>query len=211
MHAWHPGWMNSPRLVLAPGAGGGMDGPWMNQVCDLLTDRGIETIRFEFAYQRTRREGGTAAQPRAEAVTDEYRAIVDALGGPVVIGGKSFGGRVASLVADDLGVAGLVCLGYPFHPPEKPEQLRTAHLEHLRTPTLICQGTRDPFGTREEVAGYDLSPAIDILWLEDGEHDLRPRKAISGRTFAQNLAETADAVAAFVKRSVGLPGRSASA
>jgi predicted alpha/beta-hydrolase family hydrolase len=123
-------------------------------------------------------------------------------GGPVWIGGKSYGGRVASLVADELHEAGtvhgLVCLGYPFHPPEKPEQLRTAHLEHLATPTLICQGTRDPFGDRDEVTGYALSGAVGIHWLDDGEHDFRPRKAISGRTFAQNLAEAADAVAGFV-------------
>ncbi len=100
-----------------------------------------------------------------------------------LIGGKSFGGRVASMVADALGVPGLVCLGYPFHPPEKPEQLRTAHLEHLGTPALICQGTRDPFGTVEQVAGYDLSPTIELHWLDDGDHDFRPRKAISGRTY----------------------------
>ena len=81
-----------------------------------------------------------------------------------------------------------------------PEQLRTAHLEHLSTPALICQGTRDPFGTVEQVAGYELSPSIELHWLEDGDHDFRPRKAISGRTYRQNLAEAADAVAAFVSR-----------
>ena len=103
------------------------------------------------------------------------------------------GGRVASMVADELHaagqVAGLLCLGYPFHPPGRPEQLRTAHLERLATPALICQGTRDPFGTREEVAGYALSPAIEILWLEDGDHDLRPRKAVSGFTAAEHLRD----------------------
>ncbi len=122
------------------------------------------------------------------------------LGGSPVIGGKSFGGRVASMVADALGVSGLVCLGYPFHPPEKPDQLRTVHLEHLGTPALICQGTRDPFGTAEQVAGYELSPSIELLWLDDGDHDLRPRKAISGRTYRQNLTEASDAIAAFVAR-----------
>jgi predicted alpha/beta-hydrolase family hydrolase len=108
------------------------------------------------------------------------------------------------MVADELAdlgyIRGLVCLGYPFHPPEKPEQLRTAHLRELRIPTLICQGTRDPFGTRDEVPGYDLSPAIEVHWLEDGDHDLRPRKAISGRSYAENLTEAADAVAAFAAR-----------
>lgn len=115
------------------------------------------------------------------------------------------GGRVASMVADEFHeanlVAGLVCLGYPFHPPEKPDQPRTAHLLNLHTPTLIVQGTRDPFGTPEDVAGYTLSPAITIEWLEDGDHDFRPRKAISGFTFKEHLTTAADAVAAFTRRS----------
>ena len=77
-------------------------------------------------------------------------------------------------------IAGLVCLGYPFHPPGKPEQLRTKHLLALKTPTLIFQGTRDEFGTRDEVASYRLSDSIEVLWLEDGDHDLRPRKSDFG-------------------------------
>src|SRR5206468_699403 len=80
-----------------------------------------------------------------------------------------------------------LCLGYPFHPPGKPAQLRTAHLAGLATPTLICQGTRDEFGTRDEVAGYALSDPIEILWLEDGGHDLKPRKRVSGLTAADHL------------------------
>ena len=123
-------------------------------------------------------------------------------GAPVTIGGKSYGGRVASLVADELHAAGavngLVCLGYPFHPPEKPEKPRTAHLLDLQTPTLICQGTRDPFGGPDDVAGYALSPAIEVAWFDDGDHDLRPRKAISGHTFREHLTAAADAVASFV-------------
>jgi len=92
-------------------------------------------------------------------------------------------------------VAGLLCLGYPFHPPGKPEQLRTAHLADLRTPALIVQGTRDPFGTREEVETYVLSPAIRLLWLEDGDHDLKPRKKISGFSAADHLRTMATTVA----------------
>jgi predicted alpha/beta-hydrolase family hydrolase len=108
------------------------------------------------------------------------------------------GGRVASLLADELytarRIAGLLCLGYPFHPPGRPEQLRTAHLAGLATPTLICQGTRDPFGPREEVETYGLSRAIELFWLEDGDHDLKPRKSVSGLTAAQHLAAVADRV-----------------
>ena len=136
----------------------------------------------------------------------EYRAAVAALAAPgrLVIGGKSMGGRVASMVADELhaagAVAGLLCLGYPFHPPGRPEQLRTAHLERLATPALICQGTRDPFGTREEVAGYALSARIEILWLEDGDHDLRPRKGVSGFAAADHLRTVAARVGGLGRR-----------
>jgi len=192
-------------LVLAHGAGAPMDSPWMNDVATLLGDRGIRVVRFEFAYMAARRDGTRRPNPRAEAVLDEYRAVVaqlrDETDATPAIGGKSFGGRVASMVADELyatdGIRGLVCLGYPFHPMGKPEQLRTAHLAELATPTLVCQGERDIMGSRDEVAGYALSPAIRIEWAPDGDHDLKPRKA-SGHTLAGNLAAAADAVAGFV-------------
>jgi predicted alpha/beta-hydrolase family hydrolase len=112
------------------------------------------------------------------------------------------GGRVASFVADELFEAktinGLVCIGYPFHPPKKPDQLRTDHLMTMRCPALIVQGVRDPFGTREEVESYALSAAIRYHWADDGDHDLGPRGA-SGFTRKGNLAAAADAIAAFVK------------
>lgn len=116
----------------------------------------------------------------------------------MVVGGKSLGGRIASMIADEAGVRGLVCLGYPFHPPGQPDRLRTAHLRDLHTPTLIVQGTRDPFGGPEEVKRYALSPRIRILWLEDGDHSFKPR-ASSGRTERQNLDEAMAAVVGFVK------------
>ena len=192
----------SSTLLLAHGAGAPMDSPWMNLFAELLEERGIRVARFEFEYMAARRTGARKPAPKAEKVLDEYRSAVAAMDGPVFIGGKSYGGRVASMVADDLydagSVLGLVCLGYPFHPPGAPEKLRTAHLETLRTPTLICQGTRDPFGTREDVAGYDLSPAIEFCWLEDGEHEFKPRKAVSGLTHRENLETAATAVAGFL-------------
>ena len=101
------------------------------------------------------------------------------------------------MVADSEGVAGCVCLGYPFHPPGRPEKLRTAHLEELVTPTLIVQGERDPFGTREEVGGYRLSPAIRCEWLPDGDHSLKPRQR-SGHTEAGHLAAAVAAIDTFV-------------
>ena len=131
---------------------------------------------------------------------------VDALGatGKLIIGGKSMGGRVASMVGDELyasgKIAGLLCLGYPFHPPEKPDQLRTAHLADLKVPTLIVQGTRDPFGTMDEVSSYSLSKMIEILWLEDGDHDLKPRKSVSGYSAADHLKTLGEAAASWAQK-----------
>ncbi len=189
----------STTLLLAHGAGAPMDSDWMNAMAERLAGQGMRVARFEFSYMAARRAGQRKPPPRAETLLDEYRAAVGALelSGRLLIGGKSLGGRVASMVADELFAAGriggLVCLGYPFHPPGSPERLRTAHLRGLRCPALICQGARDPFGTREEVAGYALSPAIAVRWFE-GDHDLKPRKA-DGITLAENLAEAASAVA----------------
>ncbi|MBX3098898.1 MAG: dienelactone hydrolase [Salinibacterium sp.] len=186
-------------LVLGHGAGAAMDSVGMNDLADVLASRGIRTARFEFGYMAARREGVRKPPPRAESLAGEYRSAVEQIGGAPFIGGRSMGGRVATLVADELQPPGVVCFGYPFHPPAKPEQLRTAHLEHLRTPLLIVQGTRDEFGTRDDVAGYRLSPAVELVWLEDGDHGLRPRKAISGFTYKQHLESAADAALAFIR------------
>ncbi len=118
----------------------------------------------------------------------------------LVIGGKSMGGRMASMVADEIGVAGLICFGYPFHPPGQPARLRTAHLTALRTPTLILQGTRDPFGTKDEVPGYGLSRSIRVEWLADGDHSFKPR-ARSGVTEEANLERAVDLAAASIEAS----------
>jgi uncharacterized protein len=159
------------HVVLAHGAGAAMTSPFLETMAGLLADRGMQVSRFEFDYMAARREGGKRRPPpRAELLMPEYKRAVAELRAQgaakqkLFIGGKSLGGRVASLVADELfdqgAIAGLVCLGYPFHPPGKAENLRTAHLEHLRCPTLIVQGERDPFGSRAEVESYPLSPAI---------------------------------------------------
>jgi predicted alpha/beta-hydrolase family hydrolase len=185
----------------------------------LLADRDIATLRFEFAYMAARRSGGARRPPpKAERLIDEYRAAVAAAlagtgpGQSLVIGGKSMGGRVASLVADEQfaagRIAGLVCLGYPFHPPGRPEQLRTAHLVSLACPALIVQGERDPFGSRAEVEALTdakaLSPAIRFHWAGDGDHDLGPRGG-SGFTRKANLAAAADAVAAWCQTLGSVP------
>jgi predicted alpha/beta-hydrolase family hydrolase len=190
-------------VLLAHGAGAPMDSNSMIQAAKALAAEGLRVARFEFGYMAARRRGERRPPPKAETVMPEYVAAVEALGatGTLLIGGKSMGGRVASMVADELHaagkIAGVVCLGYPFHPPGRPTQLRTKHLETLTCPALIVQGTRDEFGTREEVETYGLSPAIDLLWLEDGNHDLKPRKSVSGFTAAQHLKTMAVEVRAF--------------
>lgn len=193
-------------ILLAHGAGAAMDSTAMAAATAALSSVGIRMARFEFGYMAARRTSGTRKPPpKAERLMDEYRAAIVELGakGKLIIGGKSMGGRVASMIADEEHaagrIAGLVCLGYPFHPPGKPESLRTAHLEKLETPALICQGTRDIFGTRQEVSDYTLSPAIEILWLEDGDHDLRPRKAISGFSAADHMKTMAETVQRWAK------------
>ncbi len=185
----------SPTVVLAHGAGAGMDTPFMNFFAQALAKHNLRVVRFEFPYMARRRQAGKGGPPDREPVLRQtWLQVIQKLGRDrLLIGGKSMGGRIASLVADEAEVAGLVCLGYPFHPVGKPKQLRTEHLKMIRTPTLILQGERDPFGNRDEVPGYQLAPTVRIHWLEDGDHDLKPRKS-SGRTQEQNWGEALGAI-----------------
>lgn len=196
---------DQPLLVLAHGAGAPMDSPFMDTMAELLAQQGVGVVRFEFPYMVERRENGKKRPPnKQDVLLDTWREVIAELGGAsqMVIGGKSMGGRMASLIADEQQVAGLVCLGYPFHPPGKPEKLRTEHLKDLQTPTLIVQGTRDKLGNREDVEDYELSSAIELLWLEDGDHDLKPRVK-SGFTHDQHLQLAAEKVAEFVRERAG--------
>ena len=184
-------------LILAHGAGAPMDSPFMDAIAARIAGKGHRVVRFEFDYMAERRTSGRKRPPeRAPALLEQWRAVIEQLGGPsgVVIGGKSMGGRMASMIAAEIDVLGCLCLGYPFHPPGKPDKLRTEHFADLRCPTLIVQGTRDPFGTREEVSALALPDRLRVDWVEDGNHDLAPRKA-SGSTVDQALdfaAEAAD-------------------
>ena len=191
----------SPTIVLAHGAGGPMDSPFMNAMAGRLAERGHRIVRFEFPYMARRRmEGGKRPPDRQPILLDSWCAVIERLGGPenVVIGGKSMGGRMASLIAAEKPVRGLLCLGYPFHPPGKPEKTRTDHLAALDVPGLILQGTRDPFGRPDEVDGYRLSDLVNVHWIEDGDHDLKPRKS-SGRDHAAALDEVAEVASGFLR------------
>jgi uncharacterized protein len=191
----------SVTVALAHGAGMPKDAPFMTEVASGLSERGLRVVRFNFPYMDRVKETGKRRPPdRPPILLQTWRNVIGELGAKyLIIGGKSLGGRIASLVADEQGVLGLVALGYPFHPVGNPKKTRTEHLADLQTPTLICQGTRDPFGTTEDVAAYNLSPAIHLHWLEDGDHGFKPRKA-SGRTERQNINEAVNAVAHFAQQ-----------
>jgi predicted alpha/beta-hydrolase family hydrolase len=188
-------------LALAHGAGAPMDHPFMETMAAGIGDAGFRVARFEFPYMTKRREDGKKRPPdREPALRATLEQVAQTLGADgLVIGGKSMGGRIASMMADELGVRGLVCLGYPFHAPGKPERVRADHLKAIKTPTLIVQGERDPFGTRDDIAGYALGRNVKVRFLGDGEHSFKPRKK-SGRCEEQNLAEAVDVVSAFMKK-----------
>jgi predicted alpha/beta-hydrolase family hydrolase len=189
----------SRTVALAHGAGAAMDSPFLEFFAKGLGSRGFRVARFEYPYMAAKRFTGTSKPPDREPVLrDTWLNVIGKLGREgLVIGGKSMGGRIASLVADEAGVAGLTCLGYPFHPTGKPDQLRVEHLRTIKTPTLIVQGERDPFGTRNEVARYKLSKAVRVAWITDGDHSFKPRKS-SGRTDPQNWEAALGEIAAFL-------------
>ena len=191
-------------LLLAHGAGAGMDSEFLEQLVAQLLGEGLAVWRFEFPYMAARRTDGRRRPPNPQAqLLDSWRArVADARlrsTGPLVLAGKSMGGRMASLLADELQVDALVCLGYPFYAAGKPEKPRVAHLAELATPTLIVQGERDALGNREAVEAYTLAPGIEVSWLLSGDHDLKPLKA-SGFTHEQHLDAAADRIARWLQQ-----------
>jgi hypothetical protein len=178
-----------------------MDSSFMQMLVQALNAGGIAVVRFEFPYMQIRRTTGTRAPPnRMPTLLDSFRQQCDAVrtryAGPLLVGGKSMGGRVASMLADEVAAAGLVCFGYPFHPAGNPVKTRVEHLAGLQTPALFLQGTRDPFGKPDEVAGYALSPEIELQWLEGADHDFKPLKR-SGHDQQEMIEQAAGAVSHF--------------
>ncbi|PSF04972.1 alpha/beta hydrolase [Marinobacter fuscus] len=171
-------------IILAHGAGAPMDSPFMTMLAQSLAGEGIESLRFEFPYMAQRRADGRKRPPNRQPVLlDAFREQVAGVraelgdGCEVWIGGKSMGGRMASILASESPelVSGVVCFGYPFHPPGKPDKWRTEHFASLSPPTAIIQGSRDPFGKQLEVqARAPLPGNIRLCWLEGGDHDFRP-------------------------------------
>jgi hypothetical protein len=189
-------------LILAHGAGAPMDSGFMNDMAARLARQGINVLRFEFPYMAQRRIDGGKRPPNPapkllECWREVYAQVRRHVAGRLAVGGKSMGGRMASLMANESGADALVCLGYPFYAVGKPEKPRVEHLASLKTRTLIVQGERDALGNRAAVEGYALAPGIEVFWLVAADHDLKPLKA-SGFTHEQHLESAARKVAEFL-------------
>lgn len=199
-------------LIFAHGAGVGKDHEFMEAVAQALYAANIAVIRFDFPYMCKIRETSTHRPPdKMDVLEASFKSIIIAAekSFPTIqwsLAGKSLGGRVATHVladseftycANSKNMRTAACLGYPFHPPKKPESLRVDNLNAVENTLLIFQGTRDVFGTTDDVREYSLNSNVLVHWLEDGDHDLHPRKS-SGLTFDQHLAEFTSQIAAFL-------------
>ncbi|TVU63741.1 alpha/beta fold hydrolase [Vibrio atlanticus] len=191
---------NPITFIFAHGAGAGMDHEFMQSVAKGLALKEIRVIRFNFPYMIKRAEDGKRRPPdRAPKLLEAYQEIIEQVDADkLVIGGKSMGGRMASHLSELDKVAAMACLGFPFHPPGKPEKYKGEHLAELAKPCLILQGERDTFGKREEFEGFDLSDSIRVEFIPDGDHSFKPRKS-SGYTEQQNIALTVEKLSAFIK------------
>ncbi|WP_354669222.1 alpha/beta family hydrolase [Psychromonas sp. 14N.309.X.WAT.B.A12] len=196
---------DGPLFVFAHGAGAPLTSDFMQKVSVGLGEQGIRVARFNFNYMQQRVDTGSRRPPeRAPKLVEQFIQLINGFEQPMVIGGKSMGGRMASLVMAEHALAqvkGVACLGYPFHPQGKPDKLRIEHLEQVKVPLAIIQGTRDKLGSQEEVANYDLPNALQWHWLEDGDHDLKPRVK-SGLTQNGHMQSTIDYLANYIKQCV---------
>lgn len=197
---WNRVSADAPLLILAHGAGAPMDSEFMASLAGQLSARGVSVVRFEFPYMQQRRESGGKRPPnRAPQLLESFREVLHGVDARhVYIGGKSMGGRMASLLACEEAVAGVIAFGYPFVPPGKDRSPRIAHFPEMKAPLLICQGERDPFGGRDQVGAMGLAIRnVSLAWIADGDHDFKPRKR-SGHEWAENMASAADAAATFI-------------
>lgn len=205
-------WQNQPKvvLILAHGAGAPADSPFMEELAEALDGERIAVVRFEFPYMQRRRQDGKKRPPdRQPRLLESFRSVLAevraGIGGacPVLIGGKSMGGRMASiLAAEDAGIDGVVCFGYPFHPPGKPDNWRIDHFPRIECPLLVVQGTRDPFGKPGEVIERQNElGSCQVVWLEGGNHDFQPL-ARQPETRQDLISKAASQVWSFIESRV---------
>lgn len=192
-------------IVIAHGAGAGMDHAFMEHMAAGLTRSGHQVVRFNFRYG----EVGKKAPDRQPVLEETYRAVAEHVRpkakGSLVLGGKSMGGRIASqIVAGGTDADGLVFFGYPLHPPGRPDRIRDAHLKDITCPMLFIEGTRDPFcplDTLQKVLKKVSSPEIHVI--DDGDHSFKVRK-LSGRTTEEAWDEVVQVSSRFLSE-VGAP------
>jgi hypothetical protein len=195
-------------VLLAHGAGSDMHATALTTVADALADAKIPSLRFDFPYRVAGRRGPDRAPVLEAAVRDaagELARRTKLPPGRLVLGGRSMGGRICSMVAaltngDDDSALGLVLLGYPLHPPGKPDQLRVEHFSKLRMPVLFASGTRDAFGVPAELKQHakKIKGRVTFHWIESGDHGFKPLKS-SGLTQQAVLGDVAAAVVDFVR------------
>ena len=184
-------------IVLAHGAGAGKDHPWMLKVARAFEARGISVVRFNFPYK----DAGKGVPDKAPVLEAHFAKVwKDAAAsakGPMIAAGKSMGGRIASQVAAaggfDPAPAGLIFFGYPLHPPGKPAQRRDAHLPKIKVPILFLHGTRDPFGTPDEMTTLAASlPSSKLHIVDGGDHSLvASKRASAGGDSVESAVATA--------------------
>ena len=212
MNTIYNGPKDGPLFLFAHGAGADCNSEFMQKVALGLAEQGICVARFNFDYMQQRIETGSRRPPeRAPKLIKQFEERISSINAEnkraMVIGGKSMGGRMASLVSslvDENGlteIKGVACLGFPFHPVGKLDKLRIDHFPLVKQRQLIIQGTRDKLGTIEEVDSYQLPDEIEWLWLEDGDHDLKPRVK-SGFTHDQHIQKAIKRLASFIKETV---------
>jgi predicted alpha/beta-hydrolase family hydrolase len=187
-------------LVLGHGAGAGQRSDFMVAFAGALAERGLDVMTFDFPYMA---RGGGPPDRSAQLEACFRAAVASAPANPrLVIGGKSMGGRIASQVAAAglAPLAGLVFLGYPLHPPGRPDALRVAHLPRVRRPMLFVQGSRDAFGTPDELRPHlaRLQPPPELFPVEDGDHSLAVRRR-SGRSQPEVFRAIQDHIASWAK------------
>ena len=185
-------------LVLGHGAGGDLNDRVLSAVASRAASSGIAVLRFNFPYRESGRKA-PGSQAESEACYRDVAELARRDGAPLYLGGKSYGGRIAShIVADGFAADGLVFLSYPLHPPGRPEKLRDAHLRDISVPMLFVQGTRDTFAQSDLLAKTVRSlPQATHIPIEGGNHSL----AVRGRSASDVAGVIANAIASFVQRS----------